>query len=367
LVIDGIYDWRLGGTERQLVLLLASMDRRYFEPVLFVLGNSFAVEPGDVPCEMQLINRTGQARRLQTLMMLVKALRRFRPHFVQTFLIDGTFYGTLAARLAGVPVVIQTRRNVGYWQKPYHTAVLRLLDLVVNSWQCNSRTIANVLQASEGVPREKTEILPNLLDLAYFLPPSADERARAREQLALPPHDPVFVTVSMLRPVKDIPTIVEAAYLVRSSLPNARFLIVGTGPEYEKLKTRIEGLGLQDTVKLVGPQFDVRLWLSSADIGLLASRTEGSSNAVLEYRAMGLPAVVSDIPANRELVAEVLFIPGNPADLAEKILWLWEHEDVRQRLRHEYREAISQYNRDAFQRRASSYYIQLAADHLTQA
>jgi glycosyltransferase involved in cell wall biosynthesis len=292
LVIDGIYDWRLGGTERQLVLLLASMDRRYFEPVLFVLGNSFAVEPGDVPCEMQLINRTGKARRLQTLMMLVKALRRFRPHFVQTFLIDGTFYGTLAARLAGVPVVIQTRRNVGYWQKPYHTAVLRLLDLVVNSWQCNSRTIANVLQASEGVPREKTEILPNLLDLAYFLPPSADERARAREQLALPPHDPVFVTVSMLRPVKDIPTIVEAAYLVRSSLPNARFLIVGTGPEYEKLKTRIEGLGLQDTVKLVGPQFDVRLWLSSADIGLLASRTEGSSNAVLEYRAMGLPAVV---------------------------------------------------------------------------
>jgi glycosyltransferase involved in cell wall biosynthesis/peptidoglycan/xylan/chitin deacetylase (PgdA/CDA1 family) len=363
-VIDGIYDWRLGGTERQLVFLLASLDRRYFEPVLFVLGNSCSVTPGEVPCELHVINPGGEARRLKTLKSLVHALRHFRPHFVQTFLIDGTFYGTLAAWLARVPVIIQTRRNVGYWQKPYHSAVLRLLDCVVDSWQCNSRTIANVLETVEKIPREKIEILPNLLDLTYFVPASLADRANARHQLGLSPDDPVFVTISMLRPVKDVFTIIEAAHRMRPSLPNSKFLIVGTGPQYEALRTRIEELALQDMVKLAGPQFEVRPWLSCADIGLLASRTEGSSNAVLEYRAMGLPSVVSDIPANRELVAGVFFPPGDAATLAQRILWLWEHEAERQFMRDDYREAISQYDRHSFQTRASSYYIRLAAEHL---
>lgn len=364
-VIEEVSNWSFGGTERQIASLITSLDKRYFQPLIIVLGKPAETESVQAPCDVRFIGPLGGSRRLGMLINLICALRRFRPHFVQTFLIDGTFYGTLAASLSRVPVIIQTRRNVGYWQKLYHKIALRILNPLVDSWECNSRTIARVLETKERIARSAIEILPNVLDLQRFAPPSIAERASAREHLGVSHDAPVFVAVSMLRPVKDVRTIIEAAARVRTTLPDAKFYIIGSGPEHETLRARIDALNLQDFVNLVGAQFDLRPWLSAADIGLLSSRTEGSSNAVLEYKAMGLPCVVSDIPANRELVSGIFFRPGDPASLAQQILWLWAQGAERQRLSEENRQGISQYDGASFQRRASSYYVKLVAEHMS--
>ncbi len=123
-------------------------------------------------------------------------------------------------------------------------------------------------------------------------------------------------------------------------------------------------MGLRETVKLAGAQPEVRPFLVAADIGLLTSRSEGCSNSLLEYLAMGLPAIVSDVPANHELVAEVFFEPGNSSDLAHKILRLWGCPEDRERLGRNYRERVAAYGLDALARRAQSYYVKLAAEHL---
>jgi len=77
--------------------------------------------------------------------------------------------------------------------------------------------------------------------------------------------------------------------------------------------------------------------------------------------AMGLPSVVSDIPPNRELVSGLFFVPGNAADLAEKLVFLAKDAAMRSRLRSECLATASQCSLQRFALRAQSYYARLAA------
>jgi glycosyltransferase involved in cell wall biosynthesis len=79
--------------------------------------------------------------------------------------------------------------------------------------------------------------------------------------------------------------------------------------------------------------------------------------------AMGLPSIVSDIPANRELLNKVLFQPGNPAELAEKIYRLWQDLSLRACLSKEYREIAAEYSIEKFTVRAQSYYSRMASQN----
>jgi glycosyltransferase involved in cell wall biosynthesis len=84
----------------------------------------------------------------------------------------------------------------------------------------------------------------------------------------------------------------------------------------------------------------------------------------LEYMAMGLPAVVSDIPANRELVSGEFFAAGNPAELAERLLELWNQPVLRQDMSRRYREAAVPYGEAALSQLAHDYYIGLSSPFL---
>src|SRR5438067_4612857 len=207
-VIDVIQDWQAGGTEQQIVQLLNRLDPRHFEPMIFVLQPSKALQKKPVNCPVLLIDaaKRGKVSRLRTLLALARAIRAFRPHILQTFFIDGTFYGTVAAKLARVPVVIQSRRNAGYWQKTYHTLALRVLNHVVDAWQCNSRHVADAVMRREHVSANKIAVLPNSIDLAHFSPADPERRTQGRQKLGLSPSAPVFVAVANLRPVKRLAT-----------------------------------------------------------------------------------------------------------------------------------------------------------------
>lgn len=361
-VIDSIGGWCLGGTEKQLANLARTLNPQVFEPVIYVLQPTTAALAKEVGCPVILINATPETSRLRSFLKLFAALKRFQPHIVQTFFIDGTFYGTLAAWLNRVPVIVQSRRNAGHWQTAYHTVALRLINCLVDAWQCNSRFVAGKLQTGEKVASKRVTVLPNSIDLSHFSPATAEQRSAIRAQLGLPAQAPVFIVVSTLRPVKGLPVFIEAAARLRKTLPGAVFLIVGEGPQRTCLEQQIGNAGLKEVVKLLGEQQDTRSWLAMADIAVLPSYSESSSNALLEYMSMGLPAVVSDIPANHELVEGEFFEVGNSESLAERILFLWTQADLRRSMAKLYRESALQFGEDAFSERANSYYANLVHD-----
>jgi glycosyltransferase involved in cell wall biosynthesis len=364
-VIDCIHDWNLGGTEKQLASMVKALDPQVFDPMIFILQTPDGDRVKELGCPIIFVNRDykGQSR-YRSFTNLRAALRRFQPQIVQTFFIDGTFYGAAAAWLNDVPVIVQSRRNAGHWQKPYHTLALRLTNRAVHSWQCNSRFVAEMIQRTEHLPKDCIEVLYNSIDTDYFAPVTSNGRLDARRSLGLPLDAPVFVAVSTLRRVKGLSTIVNAASKVRLQMPHVQFIIVGDGPQHSELTEQIARENLDKTVHLAGAQKDVRPWLAAADLGLLASHSESSSNALMEYMSMGLPSIVSNIPANRELVQEVYFAPGNEIELAERLLWLWGQDDLRQRMAKDYRQTAAQFGRVAFSECLRNYYLGLAAKYI---
>ena len=362
-VLDSIDSWQAGGTEQQTAKFISALDPALFAVELYLLRPPAGMAPGDFPCPVHVASSTGPVggARIKTLTGLIRLFRQQRPHIVQTFLRDGTYYGVTAAKLARVPVVVIARRNLGHWKTFVDRMALKVVNRMVDAWQCNSRAVAESLECEEGVPPDRIETLPNAIDLARFSPATAEERAHAREQLGLQRAEPVFVSVANLTPVKDPLTLVEAAGLVRGAFPQAQFVMIGEGPLRGALEDRIRMLGLSN-VRLDGAQRDVRPYLAAADVGLMTSRSEGSSNAVLEYMAMGVPAALSDIPANRELVPGTFFQVGNAAALAERIIKLWKCPELRKSLSGSYRSRAMEYGEEKFARHAQSFYLQLVGE-----
>jgi glycosyltransferase involved in cell wall biosynthesis len=277
-VLDLITEWE-GGTERQLRLLIKSLDPKYFEPKLCFLFEAPQLPEESLPCPLQT----------------------------------------------------------------------------------NSRTLWNFQNTVEAVPGTRIDILPNGTDVSRLVPATPEERRLIRSQLGLSETGPICVCVANLYQVKGLEALIHAAALLRAEFPSIQFLVVGEGNQRQELQSLATQLGVSELVRFVGRQPDVRPFLAAADIGVLTSHSEGSSNSVLEYMAMSLPSIVSDIPANRELLDEVIFKTGDATDLAEKILDLWRDEQRRSRLSKEYREIASQYSTEKFTDRAQSYYSRMAS------
>jgi glycosyltransferase involved in cell wall biosynthesis len=212
------------------------------------------------------------------------------------------------------------------------------------------------------VPGKRIEILPNGTDLSRFVPATPEERRKVRGELGLNENGPICISVANLHKVKGLETLIHGAAQLRVEFPSLQFLLVGDGQQREELQNLVTHLGVSGIVKFVGRQPDVRPFLAAADFGVLTSHSEGSSNSVLEYMAMGLPSVVSDIAPNREVVEGLFFKPGNVTDLVEKLKLLFRDASLCSQLRSQYRQAIEQFSVERFALRVESFYDRLAAE-----
>src|SRR5262249_35963147 len=124
-----------------------------------------------------------------------------------------------------------------------------------------------------------------------------------------------------LRPVKDVDVFIRAAAQLTASHPDVTFHIAGEGelrPELEKL---VVDLGLLSRVFLPGTIEDMPGFLRDLDVAVLCSRSEGMSNAILEYMAAGKAIVATAVGGNVQLLEHerhgLLVPPGDPHALAE--------------------------------------------------
>lgn len=190
-----------------------------------------------------------------------------------------------------------------------------------------------------GVRRERIRQIYNGVDRTKFSPDNVKASA------LLPPHwqgvDGMLVvgTVGRLTPVKNQQVLLQAAVRLRDLHPDLfrrlRVVIVGDGPLRSELTDLVAKLRLESVVWLAGDRDDVPELLATMDIFALPSLAEGVSNTVLEAMAFGLPAVVTAVGGNLELVEEGFngsLVPvGDSQALAQALLFLLEHPAERQR------------------------------------
>jgi glycosyltransferase involved in cell wall biosynthesis len=266
---------------------------------------------------------------LGALVALVRLFRRLRPHLVHTHTPKANLLGRLAARAAGVPVVVATEHGFFFYglngpSRAFWMALARLgaalSDLV---FVINQEDLATARSGAVG-PAGRYELLAGGVgvDLERFKPASPELRANARAGLDLPPNVPVAGIVGRLDPSKGQADFLAAAARVRSRLPASRFLVVGPSDRHgrEAYEAQAAALGLSGAVTFAGMRTDMPAIYAAMDLVCLPSRREGLPVVLLEAAAMGLPAVASDIRGCRDVVVHeetgLLTPPGDIDALA---------------------------------------------------
>lgn len=246
------------------------------------------------------------------------------------------FYGAIGAMLAasGTRVVVTMhgrRPNISTRHLWEQRALSRATSAIVTVSSFLRDQVLRELKLSTGavVP------IANGIDFEVEWP-TVTARQVARTALGLAATDIVAGTVGELSPVKNIDLALNAAAIVRRTLPNFRLVLVGTGALREALLERTRVLGLQDHIVFAGLRRDVAMLLAGFDLYVCSSDYEGISLSILEAMARGRAIVATAVGGNPELISidqTGLTVPRRDADaMAGAILELARDEPRRERL-----------------------------------
>lgn len=284
---------------------------------------------------------------LHVFWQLYRLMRRERFTIVHTHTAKPDLYGQMAARLAGVPIVMSTLHGFYFHehmpakQRRFYVTLAKVgalcSDVILSQ---NPEDI--VTAEREGICRpEKIKLLGNGIDVVRFNRKGVSEEAVAQKRLALglPAEGPVVGFVGRLVKEKGLLELMEAARLVTAQMPSARFLLVGM-VDKEKADAitpaTAAAYGLGDHVVFAGHQEEMPEFYALMDLFVLPSHREGFPRSAMEAAAMGLPAVVTNIRGCRTVVEHGrngLLVPlGDARALADAILYLLNRPEEARRL-----------------------------------
>jgi glycosyltransferase involved in cell wall biosynthesis len=302
-----------GGTERQMIELIRRLDRSRWDVHVACLrptGAWLARVAEAAPIAQFSIRSFRHPDTLAQMVAFARWCRDRRIVVVHTSDLPSNVFGLPAAAFARVPARIGNRREVNPGRTTAEIACQRAAYTCAHRIVANCRAAADQLLA-EQVPPRRVRVIHNGVEV-HAHPPSA-RRAVLRR----------VVSVANLRREKGHDVLLRAAADVVRAFPDARFELVGGGPELSALRTTAHALGLEHTVSFLGHREDVEARLEAADIFVLPSRSEAFPNAVLEAMAAGLPVVASGVGGVLEVVRQgetgLIVPPGDPAALASAV------------------------------------------------
>lgn len=366
-LIDEIGGIAEGGTERQVLQLIELASRLGYEPRLAVLRGTEWLTEGEAGCPIYCAgaNSLLRASGWRACAKLIRWMRDERISLVQTFFVECNVFGPWMGRLAGVPVIVGSRRNLNQWHghpawvESWMGLLQRLTNMSADCIIANSLVVAERTFKTEKLPQRKLHVAYNGIDLAKFSRLN-ELREQARQVLGVEPDEILVGNVSCFRKGKGVPQFVDAARLVLEKEPHMRFLAVGDGEQHHLVVERIRQYGLEDRFHLAGQQTDVLPYLAAMDIGVLSSLGEGFSNSLLEYMASGLAAVATEVGGNREALegAGILVPPDDAEALAEAILEL-RSTSLRQKLGLAARQRVERFSLARAEKRMKDIYAEL--------
>jgi glycosyltransferase involved in cell wall biosynthesis len=312
----------MGGAERQVLDLATRMADRGHAIKLLVLRPRL---PEEWPTPLPVLHLNMRRTPASVFKGLVRA-RRFLLGYRPQLLHSHSFHANLVARLLRIltpPQVISTVHNVfeGGWGR---MLIYRLTDGLCRRTTAVSTAVAERFVRMGAVPRRKCLVVPNGIDSAEFAP-NAERRAQMRSAMGVG-EEFVWLTAGRIVPAKDLPNLLRAFALVRTSTPEAQLWIAGEGnTSGVKRVSNIALLsGSFEHVRWLGLRRDLPALLDAADGFVLASAWEGMPLVVGEAMAMEKPVVATDVGGVRELVGTAgVLVPARESNaLAEAMVEL---------------------------------------------
>lgn len=317
----------VGGSQTHLLQVLRLLDRDRFDPVLYCLTGRGALLPAAEAIGARVVsggmeNGFRPPAAARGILRLARFLGRERIDVVHNYLLRANVVGSLAARLARVPVVLVSKRGC-HERRGLELAGARLGNRLADRVTANAEAVREFVHANEGCPREKFVVIPSGIDTDRFQPlPPADYKRR----LGLDPDGPVVGAVTRMRVRKGVEEFLRAMAEVRRLHPRVQTVVAGEVELDPALDALVAASGLGESLHLLGRRSDMPEVLSAFDLFVLSSHDEGMSNAILEAMAMQLPVVATDVGGTGEVVRDgesgILVPPRDAGRLAAAVAGL---------------------------------------------
>ena len=256
-------------------------------------------------------------------------IKRINPNIVHVQSISTALPGLFSMIFLKKPYVIWGQGSDVYipdkFTKFISKIVLKNASIVIALSEDMKRKMNNICK------REDIAILPNGIELDKFKDLSLQKQKNDNTKKTI-------IFVGTLRPVKGVEYLIKAMNIIHEKLPDTDLLIVGDGPDREKMETLVQELNLQDCIHFAGKvsNEEIPVYMARADVFALPSLSEGFGIVNIEAMASGLPIVTTNVGGLPEIVINgengFLVEPKNPEALAEKILFILSDNDLKARI-----------------------------------
>jgi len=229
---------------------------------------------------------------------LKRHIARLGPDLVQAWMFAANSYGYAAARRASVGRFVAGQRSVDPWKSGIQLAIDRYVGRRADATVVNSPAVRD-FYVRHGLPAEKIHVIANGVEPAQ---PADATRAELLAELGLPADVYLVAVLGRLWPQKRIKDAIWAADLLKVIRDDVHLLVIGDGPQRDRLRRFRDQVVIRDKVHLLGHRDDVPRIVPHLDVLWSTSAYEGQSNAILEAMAAGVPVVATDVPGTRDLV-----------------------------------------------------------------
>jgi glycosyltransferase involved in cell wall biosynthesis len=322
-----------GGAEHQMVMLIGGLVHRGWKCKVFVLDDTGPLRAclREIGVPTHNVEFAGKTTRIGSVLTVLRAplhlawiAIRWRPDVMHAYLPLTNVIGAVAGRLAFVPLVITSRRALGTHQncRPYWPLFDRMANTLSSVVTCNSLAVGLDTIRRDGIDRAKLVLIRNGLAFDEF--DDIGDREAIRAGFGVDRGVVAIATVGNLIPYKGHSDLLDAIARLRPDAPAPKIFLIGRDDGIgAELKEKARQLGIGENVVFLGARNDVPRLLSAMDLFVLPSHEEGSSNALLEAMATGLPIVATDVGGNAEALDNgrlgTLVPPRDPTALASAI------------------------------------------------
>ncbi|MBN2143498.1 MAG: glycosyltransferase family 4 protein [Candidatus Aureabacteria bacterium] len=301
--------------------------------------------------EPSLVRNVSPIKDILCFFRLIRLFKRKKYHIVHTHSAKAGILARLAARIAGVPLIVHTVHGLPF--HPYQNGTLNGLFITLE-YLCALFTDKFIVVSNEmknkmlqkGIGKEMLfETIFSGMRLDDFLR-AGECRLQMRRKLGILPGHIVIGKIARFFPLKGHEFILDIAGDLIKKHPQIMFLFVGDGILIHSVQRRIQEMGLEDHfifTGLVEPE-QISLYLSAIDILVHASLREGLARVLPQAMAAGVPALSFDIDGASEVIKEgvtgFLVQPKQTQELKNKISILIDNPDLRIKISREGRKIV---------------------------
>ncbi|HUU50472.1 MAG TPA: glycosyltransferase [Nitrospinota bacterium] len=321
-----VLDFKLSGVPIHILDLVKCLEKDKYNPLICCIRErgELAGDAEALGCEVIVLNRAKSKQfDLLALLDIWRLFRKRKIDIVHTHMHHASRYSHLAAKLAGVPVILTSVHDIIGEKRFKRNLTNKVLSLFTDKVITPSHAVKEDICRYDRIAPDKIMVLPYGIDVDRFV--MNVDKKEIRKKLGLPLDAIIVGNAGRFATNKRHHILIKAMKRVIDRFPSALLMIVGTGKTEDKLKQVIEELHIADHVLFMGLRKDIPLVLSAMDIFALPSVGDPFPIALLEAGVSALPTVgVRDggIPESIEDGKTGLLVSkDNPEELANALIY----------------------------------------------